>query len=152
MENAPTTPEAEKQRERREFQEAVAEIATRLHELDHSYDARRVLAVLNALRDDRGSITPAEEFIGSILGTYAHHGALTPEDVEEDLKAFRESFTDSIENARRLLKQHPDQFTAAPAAPWRGSNRPHRPGPPPLVARAALPAKHPPIPRRPRLC
>ncbi len=111
----PTT-ETDKERYARLHRENMAQIATRLGELTHYVYSERVIALLNALRNHHGCVTPAEEFVLDTLSDYSL-GGFTPEVAERSLKSFRENFDDAVEVARVMLAQYPNLLTPPPAAP-----------------------------------
>jgi hypothetical protein len=99
--------EADQREVDRQYWEMMGEIAARIHEIDGYLNARRVLALLNVMRDFMGSITPAEEFILDLLGEYSYRG-VTPEYVESGLADFRANFSDGLAVTRRFNATYPE--------------------------------------------
>ena len=70
------------------------------------FDLDCVAAAVEALRNNRGCITPAENFIQEILLT-ASIRPLEPSDVEQDFQSFKDSFDDAVETTRKFNRDYP---------------------------------------------
>lgn len=70
-----------------------------------------VAAAIEALENDRGTFTPAEDFINSALLLYGLQrkdgtSAFTPAALQEKVDEFRENFEDMQRVARRFVERH----------------------------------------------
>jgi len=81
----------------REVEQRIA--AFSVHRL---YD---VASCVEALENERGCMTPSEEFVSDIVGGYGRFG-LTPADAAHALEEFRENFDSMERDCRWFMSQH----------------------------------------------
>ena len=101
---------ADDERHERQHRENMAEIVSRLHDITYSVPSRQLLGFMNILRDENGCVTPFEEFIVELVTDYAWGRSVTPDDVEDQLKEFRESFDMTLETARLFTTHYPESL------------------------------------------
>jgi len=102
--------------------ERRAAIVARLAELP-GVRLAAIESALNALDRNRGSVTPAEQFVTDILRAY-HREPLTPQTVEEDLlPEFREDFQDMRKLTTDFARQYPAEVAASRKEEPRNADR-----------------------------
>ncbi len=73
----------------------------------------KVLALTHLLENGRGDATPIEELVDTLLLRYGYFGGcVTLEDVEDVVETFRANWKSAIEDARAMVLQYPDRFSA----------------------------------------
>ena len=106
--------QAEKEQHERQYRDIMAEVATRLHEITDLWNAQRLLAFLNIVRDDEGCTTPAEEFLLDLLQASYYRG-VTPEYVDFKMGEFRENFNDVLEATKQFTARYAEALKPAAA-------------------------------------
>ena len=74
------------------------------------YQVHLTLAAIDAIRNDRGTRTPEEEFVSNTLVGYSlrHKGLFAPDKVQEDLDIFKQDMESLAADARQFAKRFPD--------------------------------------------
>ena len=99
-----------KSKHEQEQQANAAEARVMLQKGFDDDEAELLGACLKISRKDRGSSTPGEHFLLSLLLYYAWHGSssMNPDSIEREFDEFRDNFEDAVTVARDMLRDFPE--------------------------------------------
>ena len=108
-------PEDAEKSENKSNEGARAKLLKIIDDLDPK-DYERLAALGDAIMNNRGSITPAEDFIDSIALRYAQGlregNGITPATIQNYLEEFRDDFEMAVQATRRMSRHHPELIGA----------------------------------------
>jgi hypothetical protein len=73
------------------------------------YHLEGIKATLDAIEHNRGSVSPAEEFIGRVLLAYSY-GRLKPQWAADDVEELQREFESMLDETRFFVQRNPEHF------------------------------------------
>ena len=99
----------------------VDQVTQAMQGLDSS-DLQDMLALTYALKNGTGSGTPIEELIQGLLLAYGYFGGcVTPEDVENTVRQFRDNWEGTTSDVEGMAQRYPHMFSVVGAGETGGS-------------------------------